>query len=108
MEFDYFLMFEYEDRISSKKEIGCGWGKIRRKVRYTNGKPLEIRFYGGEEGISDDPKHFLYQFEVKSLEYLPENKTILLVAQQEVYDFSLENFVENEIAYTFNYARPVY
>lgn len=107
MDFDYFLMTDKVDKISMEKEIVWGWGKIRRIVEYVEGNPLEIRSYGGEEGISNDPKRFLYQFEVKSLEYFPDKRTIRLVAQQELFDFTSQEFVETEITYLFKYGGPV-
>ncbi len=108
MDFDTFMFWYQVDEITKDREIIRGCGFTRRIVDLKENGSLDLRFYGGEEGFLNDPKQFLYQFEVKSLEYFPENRTIRLVTQQEVYDFSLEKFVKTEITYLLNYAGPVY
>ena len=67
-----------------------------------------MRFFGGEEAFSTDPKRFLYQFEVKSLYYFSDDKSIRMVTYQQVYDFFSEEYVETEITYLFSYAGPVF
>ncbi len=107
MDFDNFRFVERKNEITKKKEIIMGCGLTRRIVELRENGNIELRFYGGEQGFSNDPKQFDYKIEVKSLEYFSENKTIRLVAHQELYDFTSEEFVETEITYLFKYGGPL-
>ncbi|OOG76769.1 hypothetical protein [Algoriphagus sp. A40] len=107
MDFDYFSVIEQVDKVSMEREIIWLWGNIRKIVGSGEGNNLELTWYGGDQGFTNDPKQFDYKFGVKSLEYFQENRMIRLVAQQEVYDFFLEKFVEVEITYSFTYSGPL-
>lgn len=108
MDFDTFLMIEGEDPITKEKEILWGWGITRKIIDYGAGSTLEIRDFGEDRGIDNDPKRFYYGFEVKSLNYDPEAKKIQMVTLQELYDFDEEKFKTTEITYLFVYAGPVF
>lgn len=107
MGFHTFMFVERENEITKKKAIIRGYGFTQRIVDLKDNGSLDLRFYGGEGGFSNDPKQFLDQFEVKSLEYFPDEKSIRLVTQQELYDFTSEEFVETEITYLFKHEWPV-
>lgn len=107
MGFHTFMFVERENEITKKKAIIRGCGFTQRIVDLKDNGSLDLRFYGGEGGFSNDPKQFLDQFEVKSLEYFPDEKSIRLVTQQELYDFTSEEFVETEITYLFKHEWPV-
>lgn len=108
MGFHTFMFIERENEITKEMEILRGCGFTQRIVDLKENGNLELRYYGGEEGIPNDPKQFLDQFEVKSLEYFPDEKSIRLVTLQELYDFTSEEFVETEITYLFKQVWPVY
>lgn len=108
MSFYTFMFIERENEISKEMEILRGCGFTQRIVDLKENGNLELRYYGGEEGIPNDPKQFISQFEVKSLEYFSENKTIRLVTQQELYDFTSEEFIETELTYLYKYVAPAY
>ncbi len=108
MDFDTFAFWDWVNPKTQEKEIIKGCGFSRRIVNLTEDGELELRFFGGEEAFSNDPKSFLYQFEVKSLEYFPDDKSIRMVTFQQVYDFFSNEYVETEITYLFSYAGPVF
>lgn len=107
MGFHTFMFVERENEITKKKAIIRGCGFTQRIVDLKDNGSLDLRFYGGEGGFSNDPRQLDFKFEVKSLEYFSVNKTILLVTQQELYDFTSEEFVETEITYLFKHEWPV-
>lgn len=106
MDFDTFMFWDRVDEITKEKEIIRGCGFSRRIVALKENGEVELKYFGDEESISNNPKQFLYQFEVKSLEYFPDDKSIRMVTYQQVYDFFLEEFVETEITYLFSFAGP--
>jgi hypothetical protein len=108
MDFDTFLFVDRINPKTQEKEILKGCGFTRRIVNLKEDGELELRFFGGEEAVSSNPKNFLYQFEVKSLEYFPDDKSIRMVTYQQVYDFFSEEYVETEISYLFSYSGPVF
>lgn len=106
MDFDTFLFADWVDEITKEVEIVQGCGFTRRIVALNENGELELGFFGEEGIFSTNPKSFLYQFEVKSLEYFPEDKSIRMVTHQQLYDFFLEAYVETEMTYSFAYAGP--
>ncbi len=108
MDFHTFIFIERENEITKEKEILRGCGLTRRIVDLRENGNIELRHYGGEGSISNNPNQFDNKIEVKSLEYFSENKTIRHVALQELYDFTSEEFVETEITYLYKYGGPAY
>lgn len=106
MDFDTFMFWDRVDEITKEVEIIRGCGFSRRIVALKENGELELNFFGDEGIFSTNPKRFLYQFEVKSLEYFPDDKSIRMVTDQQLYDFFSEEYVETEITYLFNYAGP--
>lgn len=106
MDFDTFMFWDRVDEITKEVEIIRGCGFTRRIVDLKENGDLELRYFGDEEVISNNPKKFLYQFELRSLEYFPSDKSMRMVTYQQLYDFFSEEYVETEITYLFNYAGP--
>lgn len=106
MDFDTFLFIERVDEKTKEKQILRGCGFTRRIVELKENGELELNFFGDEGILSTNPKQFLYQFEVNSLEYFPADKSIRMVTYQQLYDFFSEEFVETEMTYLFTYAGP--
>lgn len=85
------MFWEREDKITKEKEIIRGCGFTRRIVDQKENGELELKYFGDEEIISNNPKRFLHQFEVKSLKYFPDDKSIRMVTYQQLYDFFSKN-----------------
>jgi hypothetical protein len=103
MDFDYFSFFERENEITMEKEIFRGCGITRRIVEIKEDNQLILRWFGGKSDFTDDPRDIDFEFKVKSISYLPEEKSLRLVAQQELFDFTSEEFVEAEVVYSFKF-----
>jgi hypothetical protein len=108
MDFDTFMFWEWVNEKTKEKEILKGCGFSRRIVYLKENGELELKFFGGEEVISNNPERFLNQFVVKNLDYFPANRSIRMVTYQQLYDFFSEEFVESEITYLFKFAGPVF
>jgi hypothetical protein len=108
VDFDTFLFVDRINPTTQEKEIIMGCGFTRRIVNLKEDGQLELRFFGGEGAFSSDPNSFLFQFEVKSLAYFSEDRSIRMVTQQQVYDFFSEEYFETEMTYLFSYAGPVF
>jgi hypothetical protein len=108
MDFDTFLFVDRINPKTQEKEILKGCGFSRRIVNLKEDGELELGFFGGEGAFSSDPKSFLFQFEVKSLEYFSDGRSIRMVTHQQVYDFFSDEYVETEMTYLFSYAGPVF
>jgi hypothetical protein len=108
MDFDTFIFMDRVNPETQEKEIIKGCGSTRRIVKLKEDGELELRFFGGKGAFSTNPNIFLYQFEVKSLEYFSDDKAIRMVTYQQLYDFFSEEYVETEITYLFSYAGPVF
>ncbi|MBN7816881.1 hypothetical protein [Algoriphagus pacificus] len=108
MDFDTFMFWDWFNPKTEEWEIIKGCGFSRRIVNQKENGDLELMFYGGEGAYSTNPKSFLSQFEVLSLDYFPEDKSIRMETRQQVYDFFTEEYVETEIDYLFYFSGPVF
>ncbi|WP_194775565.1 hypothetical protein [Pararhodonellum marinum] len=108
MDFNTFMFWDRVDEITNEREIFRGCGLTRRIVDLKEDGELGLKFFGNEGIFSDDPKRLLHQFEIKSLAYFPEDKSIRMETYQRLYDFFSEEYVETEITYLFSYAGPVF
>lgn len=106
MDFDYFSFVEWYNEESMEDEIIMGCGITRRIVKLGENNSLELDFYGNEGIYYDEPNLIDTNFEVKKLEYFPSDQSILLVAQQRVYEFVSKEFIDTEITYRFKFGGP--
>jgi hypothetical protein len=108
MDFDTFTFWDWVNPKTQEWEILKGCGFSRRIVTLKEDGELELMFFGGEGSVSSNPYNFLYQFDVKNLEYFPGDKSIRMVTDQQVYDFFSEEYVKTEFTYLFSYSGPVF
>jgi hypothetical protein len=106
MDFDTFLFIEGVDEITKEKQIIRGCGFTRRIVSLKENGELELDFFGDQGIWSNNPKQIDFKFEIRSLKYLPAEKSIRMVTYQQLYDFFLEEFIETEMTYLFAYEGP--
>jgi hypothetical protein len=106
MDFDTFLFVDKVDEITKELEIIRGCGITRRIVELKENGELELKFFGDVGVWSNSPNQIDFKFEVKNLEYFPEDKTIRMDTYQELYDFFLEEYVETEVTYIFSFEGP--
>lgn len=106
MDFDTFMFWDRVDEITKEKEIIRGCGFSRRIVDLKENGELELNFFGDLGIWSNNPKQIDFTFEIRSLEYIPDDKSIRMVTNQQLYDFFSEEYVETEITYLFYYAGP--
>lgn len=106
MDFDTFLFIERVDEKTKEKQILRGCGFTRRIVELKENGELELNFFGDLGIWSNNPKQIDFKFEIRSLKYLPADKSIRMVTYQQLYDFFSEEFVETEMTYLFTYAGP--
>ncbi len=106
MDFKTFTFLDRVDKITNEVEIIRGCGFNRRIVALKENGELELNFFGDMGIWSNNPKQIDFKFEIRRLEYFPDDKSIRMVTYQQVYDFFLEEFVETEITYLFSFAGP--
>lgn len=106
MDFDTFTFSELRDKNTNEVEIIRGCGSNRRIVSLQENGELELDFFGDLGVWSTNPKQIDFQFEIRSLVYFPDDKSIRMVTYQQLYDFFSDEYVETEITYLFNYAWP--
>ncbi|WP_111671772.1 hypothetical protein [Algoriphagus litoralis] len=106
MDFDTFTFSELRDKSTNEVEIIRGCGITRRIVELKENGELELKFFGDVGVWSTNPKQIDFQFEIRSLTYFPDEKTIRMDTYQQLYDFFLEEYVETEVTYIFSYEGP--
>lgn len=106
MDFDTFLFVDRVDEITKELEIIRGCGITRRIVELKENGELELKFFGDVGVWSANPKQIDFQFEIRSLTYFPDEKTIRMDTYQQLYDFFLEEYVETEVTYIFSFEGP--
>ncbi|WP_297335470.1 hypothetical protein [Algoriphagus sp.] len=107
MDVDYFKFAEWYNEETMEDEIilDC-CGMTRRIVKLGETNSLELSFNGNDGAYYQDPYLINTNFELKKLEYSPNEQGILLVAQQQVYEFVSEEFMDIEITYRFKFGEP--
>jgi hypothetical protein len=106
MDFDTFLFVDRVDEITKELEIIRGCGITRRIVELKENGEIELKFFGDVGVWSTNPRQIDFQFEIRSLTYFPDGKTIRMDTYQELYDFFLEEYVETEVTYKFSFEGP--
>lgn len=106
MDFKTFTFSELRDKITNEVEIITGCGFNRRIVVLKENGELDLNFFGDRGIWSNNPKQIDFEFEIRSLEYFPDDKSIRMVTYQQLYDFFSKEYVETELTYLFGYEGP--
>lgn len=108
MDFDTFLFVDRVDEITKELEIIRGCGITRRIVELKENGELELKFFGDVGVWSTNPKQIDFQFEIRSLTYFPDDKSIRMETYQQLYDFFTQEYIETEMTYFFAYEGPFF
>jgi hypothetical protein len=106
MDFETFLFVDKVDEITKELEIIRGCGITRRIVELKENGELELKFFGDVGVWSTNPRQIDFQFEIRSLTYFRDDKSIRMETYQQLYDFYLEEYVDTEVTYIFSFEGP--